>query len=346
MIIFHCRDYFFAEKFQEFCLMKKKSNITQLAEYCGVSPSTISRVFNGTTYVAPEKREKIIRAAARFNYIPPAKAQRDTVALITSGRQQLYSPSQFAGMIICHLLEVLSAAGYRTLICRTEEYYGLNPRLVVAGIIIDWTLDAETIKKLARAKIPVIGINLFTSNMNSICYDHAGATVMAVKYLVREGHKKIVFIEPPSANWGTSERQRGYRIGLQEEGITYDSRFLDVADADHALNMEKLKTMLYERVPTAIICIHEDWILQLHAALGNLGFRPGEDISVITGELPGIMNILTPGYTSVAQDTGQLAKAAVQMIENLKDKPPFMGGVMHYMLPCHIIKRKSVLKLK
>jgi DNA-binding LacI/PurR family transcriptional regulator len=326
--------------------MKKKSTIAQIAEYCGVSPSTISRVFNGITYVAPDKREKIMRAAARFNYIPPAKAQRDTVALIVPEEQELYAPSFFAGMIICHLLQELSQNGYKISLCNSDVFSSLNPRIVAGGILCDWRNARKELKKVMYGKIPVVGINNFIAGMSCVCHDHAGQSMMAVKYLVREGHRKIVFIEPPLVNWGSSERWRGYRYCMEEEGIPWDGRFLEVWDREHKIDLEKFKTLIYECRPTAIICLHEDWMVQLHVLLEDLGLYPGRDISVITAEVPGLMDVLRPGYTAVAQDAGQLAKAAVAMIGDLKEKPPLMGGVMHYVLPCHIIKRKSVKTLK
>ena len=44
--------------------------IKDIAEFCGVSVSTVSRVLNGTANVAPETRMKIEQAMKELNYIP------------------------------------------------------------------------------------------------------------------------------------------------------------------------------------------------------------------------------------------------------------------------------------
>ncbi|MEX4005536.1 LacI family DNA-binding transcriptional regulator, partial [Paraburkholderia sp. EG285A] len=47
-------------------------NVTleEIARAAGVSPSTVSRILNGTARVLPEKQRAVEEAIARFNYRP------------------------------------------------------------------------------------------------------------------------------------------------------------------------------------------------------------------------------------------------------------------------------------
>lgn len=45
-------------------------NYRRIAEVCGVGKTTVGRVFQGTGYVAPETREKVLAAAAHLGYRP------------------------------------------------------------------------------------------------------------------------------------------------------------------------------------------------------------------------------------------------------------------------------------
>lgn len=48
------------------------SNVTldEIARAAGVSPSTVSRILNGTASVVPAKRKAVEQAIARFSYRP------------------------------------------------------------------------------------------------------------------------------------------------------------------------------------------------------------------------------------------------------------------------------------
>ena len=327
-------------------IAKKHLSITKLAEYCGCSPSTISRVFNGKTPVSPEKRDRILRAAERFNYMPNLKTLQNTIALVVADRQGITPPSWFACNMISNLLLVLSRRGYRVTLRRISETSGLNPKEIVAGVLIDWNSSPAELKPLGRLKFPFVCINLFMSGFNTVCSDHAGQMLTAVRYLLRAGHRRIVYLEPTANNWGSSERRRGALYAFEEVGMSYDDSFTDVWNSDICMDREKVGRMLAERKPTAIVCLSEDWVLFLHQTLISLGYNVGEDISLVTSELSGITDGLAPGLTVVKQDLDELARATLQMIENLENNPPLMGGINHCVVPCRLVERNSVKKFK
>jgi DNA-binding LacI/PurR family transcriptional regulator len=45
-------------------------NIREVAKIAGVSPSTVSRVINGSAKVSPEKTAKVLQAISNTDYIP------------------------------------------------------------------------------------------------------------------------------------------------------------------------------------------------------------------------------------------------------------------------------------
>lgn len=44
------------------------TNIKEIAQFAGVSVSTVSRVLNNHPYVSPDKRESVLQAIDRLNY--------------------------------------------------------------------------------------------------------------------------------------------------------------------------------------------------------------------------------------------------------------------------------------
>ena len=60
--------------YEMFQKMKQKGiamiNIREVAKIAGVSPSTVSRVINGTAKVSPEKTAKVLQAISSTDYVP------------------------------------------------------------------------------------------------------------------------------------------------------------------------------------------------------------------------------------------------------------------------------------
>ncbi len=322
--------------------MANNTNIIALAEHCRVSPSTVSRVFNGKNNVRRETRELILRAAEELNYTPQQTARREIVAIIVPRRQELAPPSWFASMISASLFREISRAGLTPRIVDAEDLSLLQAKFMVAGVLLEWGGDHKIGRTLSRFDFPIIGVNCQAEGLHSACTDHAGAVLTAMRHLLARGHKKIVYVEPPCITWGTSERVRGYRQALAEAGLPYDDRHLSIHNREHLIDPDLLRTLLVERNPTALVCLHEDWALQLYYFLCQFGYRIGEDISLITAEVPGMMQWMPPGITAVRQDTVQLADAVVELIQLLSERPPLPGRLLHQMLPCSLIERGSV----
>ena len=51
------------------------AGIKDVAEYCGVSLSTVSRTMTGSAKVSPETRQKVLQAVKKLNYKPNMTAQ-------------------------------------------------------------------------------------------------------------------------------------------------------------------------------------------------------------------------------------------------------------------------------
>ena len=68
----------------------KRIKITDLAKKIGVSVTSISRALNGHSNISVRTKEKIFKAAQKYNYYPNLNARRlasqkpDTIAFITT----------------------------------------------------------------------------------------------------------------------------------------------------------------------------------------------------------------------------------------------------------------------
>ena len=142
-----------------------KVTLGMVAEACGVSPSTVSRILNGTAVVSPEKREAVDRAIAELGFVPNpiarglAGGRSLSVGVVT---QAIDSP--FYGVALRGIEEEISKAGYSPLFVSghwdtTEELRcidTLRSRRVDGMIILHGRLSDEALRNLARALPTVV----------------------------------------------------------------------------------------------------------------------------------------------------------------------------------------------
>ena len=89
----------------------KAIKITDLAKKIGVSVTSVSRALNGHSNISTKTKERIFKAAQKYNYYPNLNARRlasrkpDTIAFITtiSQKAQDYVLMEFLAGLTCLL---------------------------------------------------------------------------------------------------------------------------------------------------------------------------------------------------------------------------------------------------
>src|SRR5215210_6383334 len=98
---------------------KRHATLADIAASAGVTPMTVSRVVNGSSYVSAETREKVLSALnyRRNGLARGLKRQRtDTIGLVLG---DIANP--FAAELARAVREVMSAKGYNVFICVSEH---------------------------------------------------------------------------------------------------------------------------------------------------------------------------------------------------------------------------------
>ena len=145
---------------------KQSSKVTlgMVASACGVSPSTVSRILNGTAVVSPEKREAVDKAIAELGFVPNpiarglAGGRTLSVGVVT---QAIDSP--FYGVALRGIEDELSTAGYSPLFVsghwnEAEEARCidvLRSRRVDGIIVLTGRLSDDALRDLAHT-MPVV----------------------------------------------------------------------------------------------------------------------------------------------------------------------------------------------
>lgn len=267
---------------------KRPSNqttIAQIAQVCGVSPATVSRVLYNRPHVAPELRRKIQNEITRCNYTFCHSSRSGKVLLILPEAQTMIH-----GEYYYEFINALQAAflpgGYEVVCIRSAAL----PMIGNAGFDVSISLagDPRILDYWSKQLLtPLIYVNWrpesLPPNCFSICADHRQALRDAVTLLNRNGHNRIGLMivghQTPDAQRIWEERE-GFldataRLGLEK------SAWIEYTE-DH--EPHQALTNLLRRKITALICPSITEGGKVVRILQDLRLKIPEDLSVIVGE--------------------------------------------------------------
>ena len=229
--------------------MDERVTIKELARVSGVSVGTVSRALNGYADVRPETRERIMRLARELDYTPAAAArslvtQRSHIIGVFmetgEGHPDLQHP--FFHEVLGGLKQRVGAEGFDLLLFASERPgngYGPHSYLkrarhhnVDGCALIGLDPDDAEVRRLARAEIPCIGIdmNLEGDNVEVVMSDNEGGAIAAVRHLHDLGHRRIATITGMVDSRPGADRLRGYRAAVQAVGLAYRDDYVAYGD--------------------------------------------------------------------------------------------------------------------
>ena len=322
--------------------------IEMVARAAGVSPSTVSRILNGTAAVNRAKVDAVEQAIASLGYVPNpvarglAGGRTLSVGVVT---QSLDSP--FYGAALGGIEMELQAIGYTPLFIsgqwnELEEQRSLavlRARRVDGIIALDARLSDDALVALAR-ELPVVvtGRKLEAPNLASLHFDNFGGAVQATEYLLELGHRRIAFITGAPDHQDSLERQRGYLQALSAHGLAADPQLIVAGDYREVSGQKAIERLLREGIAfTAVFAANDQMALGAVLGLYQHHVAVPQRVSVVGFDDLQAGQFSTPPLTSVhqpSQEMGQLAARAMAAL--LAGQRPQLR-----MPPPHLIVRES-----
>ena len=326
--------------------------IDDVARAAGVSPSTVSRVLNGTAIVSAAKKAAIDHAIAKLGFVPNpiarglAGGRTFSIGVIT---QAIDSP--FYGVALRGIQDQLDPAGYNALFVNGNWNAAAEARCIdvlrarrVDGIIVLTGRLTDQALKICAKTIPVVvtGRTLKSSSLYSLNFDNFEGGRLATQHLISMGHRDIAFITGDPDHSDAVERQRGYRAALDAAGIGYDQALV-VPGAYHEVSglLAVGRLLDSQRKFTAIFAANDQMACGVTLGLQRRGLRVPDDVSLVGfDDLPTSVYAIPPLTTvhQPAYELGQLAASAMlQMLAGTK--PTFQ------IAPPRLIGRESCRRI-
>ncbi|MDO5535584.1 MAG: LacI family DNA-binding transcriptional regulator [Propionibacteriaceae bacterium] len=203
------------------------ATIYDVAARAGVSPATVSRVFNGSN-VSPALAEKVRDAASELKFVANKNARRlrtQRSEFITVMVPDIENP--FYTSMTRAVEDVARAAGFSVLLCNTdddEERFAEYLRAVVsepvAGIVaVVPTADSKLDLAIER-RVPIVCVDRRAPRyaLDAVVVDNVRSARLATEGLFESGHARVACVTGPENVETAGLRLAGWRQAYQEAG--------------------------------------------------------------------------------------------------------------------------------
>jgi LacI family transcriptional regulator len=296
-----------------------------VAQRAGVSPSTVSRILNGTAVVSDEKRAAVDEAVAKLGFVPnPVARGLAGGRTLSIGIVSQAIDSPFYGAALRGIEMELDAAGYSPLFMsghwRADEEARcidvLKSRRVDGLIVLHGRLADSALRSVARS-LPVVvtGRHLKAGNLLSMDFDNREGARLAAHHLIELGHRRIAFISGDPEHPDAVDRLQGYRSAIEAAGLRFDPALVLAGSFTEHSGLLAVERLLDSRTRfSAILAANDQMAFGAALGLHRRGRRVPDDVSLVGfDDLAGSL-YMVPSLTTVhnpIQEIGQLAACAM-----------------------------------
>ncbi|MBT2483798.1 MULTISPECIES: LacI family DNA-binding transcriptional regulator [unclassified Microbacterium] len=299
------------------------ATIYDVAALAGVSPATVSRVFNGTP-VSKEKVVAVRAAAARLNFTPNRTARTlrrqssEVIALVIPDIENPYFTEMARGVE-----DAASAAGYSVVLCNSDSqtekeatYLQIAVAENMSGVIIATASETSSLDGILATGRPVVAVDRRTNyDIDGVVMANRVAGASATKELLDAGYRRIAYIGGPEHIDTAAERAAGWRStldgALPSEELDALARFATFRVEGGRAAMEELLAL--PQPPDAVVAGNNLIGVGAIQVLSEHGLTPPQVGVAVIGSLP--FTTLSPNAVTVVRlPARHMGVTAAQML--------------------------------
>lgn len=302
------------------------STIRDVANLAGVGLGTVSRAINGTGYVAPDTKNKVMKAAEELNYTPNELA-----------RQLLKKKNHIVGIMIPDLAHPffskilrcldmeLGRNGYNCFVCdtgneknRQQKYLDMLDRNIMDGII---TCSGPPEDYVSRKNRAIVSMDRFWSeDTPNVFSDQMQTAELAANAFLHSGCRRIVQFRGIATTNESSIRHNEqlekilYANGCEVENIRTQWNSLSYA-VNKGIVMQNFDLIrdadgLFANDIGAMSCLI---VAQMN------GIHVPEQLKIIAYDGTEITGLTFPQLAVIEQDCEKIAQTCVSLVLDMID---------------------------
>ena len=312
----------------------RRVTIQDVADACGLSRNTVSKVFNHRGTVQEPTRQLVMKKAQELGYfqLPGEESARtdpqaQSIALLT---RRIPADYHFGTVFIPAFAAQLGRAGYTLIVYEISEEElrqgqlpaRFNPEQTAAILCIE-LFDRAYIDMLCALSVPVLLVDGYCGAASTalvcdrISMENLASTAALVEHVISRGARRIGFVGDPCHCSSFHERWLGFSAALSDAKLSLD-RELCILDADaspyddSAWLCDKLLHM--PRLPDALVCVNDYIAIHVMAALKQLGIAIPGQIMVAGFDGTAQSAVVEPPLTTVKIPGAEIGRIGADLL--------------------------------
>ena len=315
----------------------EKVTIKDVAEYAGLSISTVSRVLSNPNYPVTEQSQlRILQAVEKLGYVKPEntsrysrKKDKEISVILPTITNPFYS------MVFLGIGHEFYRRRYNILLYdsfRDPEYekrllYSLHNKGIKGVILSSLQSDGKVLRKFTDLgmKLILLDQKVNDADCDHVYFEYREGAQKVVRYLHDIGHERICLATTPLTRWTRTEIYEGYRQGLDDCGLPFTEDMVVVTgderenDVDLSYEDRSGQSLAREFLRrgigcTAVFCVNDMVAIGLIKELRAGGLRVPEDISVVGFDDIPFASMFSPALTTVHCPAVELGRLAAQLL--------------------------------
>lgn len=329
-------------------------NIMAVARRAQVSTATVSRVINGTAFVAPATAERVRDAIHALNFYPDVNARTlgsgrsGMYGLIISDITNPYFPElvkAFEDIAIEHKQDVLiSNTNYNPQ--RMESCVARMLQRKVDGVaIMTSELEDHLVNSFSRRQIPLVFMDtpVRVPGTSVVRVNYEAGVRAAMEHLFELQHSEIAFISGPLALSSARLRAQTFRKALRQHGLEGNPDWIQESDhrveGGHRAMLAILRSG--RRHPSAVLTSNDLTAIGAMGAIHEKGLRIPEDISIIGFDGIELSAYTQPALTTLVVSRTELAEQAFRSLLQQNDDGAKRSFSREYIIEPKLVIRGS-----
>lgn len=313
---------------------RKDVSIQMIAERCGVSTATVSRVLNSDPKVAEGTRRRVLEALRQSGYRSPSPASGGIkkVGIVFSTQA-----TDYYWTLSIRLRDVLASFGFQTIstsLGRRKETLPEVLRTVydcgVCGVVFI-ACGYHPVKNILAPRLSHVWIDCNdppeeTPEVCQVQSDQRSSGILAAQELYRKGSRKPILLGGGRISHRMRERFSCFQGEYRRHGIELEEERI-ILTPGVGEGLEESKQAIRYLITTdyefdGIFAISDWRALGSYLALADLGIRVPEDVRIIGYDGVSVANRTVLNITAIRQDIDQIACSACDLLLRQMDHQP------------------------
>lgn len=308
--------------------MNSGENLTikDIANECGVSISTVSRVLNDKPDVKKATRQKVFEVIEKENYRPNTIArslvinQTFSLGLIIPDINNPFFPEVARG-----IEDYAQGNSYSVIFSSTDNDAAREQEVIdlmlgkrVDGLIISLSLqNKEAILNLEEKGFPVVQLdrNIPESSYPTVMVDNMRSAYQAVTHLQEQGYHKIAHITGDVDTLSAQKRAAGYKQAIIKVDSKINEEYIVNGDYSRDSGYRAMIELLQKPINIEAVFVANDMMaLGAYQACREHNINIPDDLAIFGHDNISIANLVDPPLATMAQPKYNLGRKAAQLL--------------------------------